>query len=159
MQISEQNTQAVFAGEKKGVSKAHRSQNILNTKFLTWSWNTKDIIFNSVGYMRNKMPRTLWLQPSKSKLKNTQFTLMSNENSSGAGKKFLLERDGRASICPAFGRSSGGELMTQYTEKKSWQGELFELARQKCKMQHLFFKIVLRLEIKAAAIIPFNTGK
>lgn len=43
------------------------------------------------------MPHMLWLQHSKSKVKNTQFTLMSNENSSGAGKKFLLVRDGRAS--------------------------------------------------------------
>lgn len=63
------------------------------------------------------------------KLNNTRFTLVSNESYSGAAKEFLLVRHGRASTSPAFGRRSAGELMTQYTERKSWLGELFEPAR------------------------------
>lgn len=70
------------------------------------------------------MPQVIWLLPSKGKLKNIHFTLISNENYSGAEKKFLLVRDGRASICPDFRRKSGGELMTQHTERKSCLGEL-----------------------------------
>lgn len=46
--------------------------------------------------------------------------------------------------------------MTQYTERKSWLGELLEPATESARCN---IKIVLRLEIKATAIIPFKTGK